>query len=114
MLKLFFYTLLVFLQSYIIQDIDKQEVSNLLNNEIVVIDVRTNKEFKEGNIETSFNLDFQKREFIDSLDKLDKNKEYLIYCASGNRSLKASHIMKSLGFKIIYNYKKGYKDWIKD
>ncbi|MBT4293248.1 MAG: rhodanese-like domain-containing protein [Cryomorphaceae bacterium] len=114
MLKLFFYTLLVFLQSYIIQDIDKQEVSNLLNNEVVVIDVRTNKEFKEGNIETSFNLDFQKREFIDSLDKLDKNKEYLIYCASGNRSLKASHIMKSLGFKIIYNYKKGYKDWIKD
>ncbi|MBT6318280.1 MAG: rhodanese-like domain-containing protein [Cryomorphaceae bacterium] len=114
MLKLFFYTLLVFLQSHIIQDIDKQEVSNLLNNEIVVIDVRTNKEFKEGNIETSFNLDFQKREFIDSLDKLDKNKEYLIYCASGNRSLKASHIMKSLGFKIIYNYKKGYKDWIKD
>jgi len=114
MLKLFFYTLLVFLQSYIIQDIDKQEVSNLLNNEIVVIDVRTNKEFKEGNIETSFNLDFQKREFIDSLDKLDKNKQYIIYCASGNRSLKASHIMKSLGFKIIYNYKKGYKDWIKD
>ncbi|MDG1889172.1 MAG: rhodanese-like domain-containing protein [Flavobacteriaceae bacterium] len=114
MLKLFFYTLLVFLQSHIIQDIDKQEVSNLLNNEIVVIDVRTNKEFKEGNIETSFNLDFQKREFIDSLDKLDKNKQYLIYCASGNRSLKASHIMKSLGFKIIYNYKKGYKDWIKD
>lgn len=114
MLKLFFYTLLVFLQSHIIQDIDKQEVSNLLNNEVVVIDVRTNKEFKEGNIETSFNLDFQKREFIDSLDKLDKNKEYLIYCASGNRSLKASNIMKSLGFKIIYNYKKGYKDWIKD
>ena len=114
MLKLFFYTLLVFLQSHIIQDIDKQEVSNLLNNEIVVIDVRTNKEFKEGNIETSFNLDFQKREFIDSLNKLDKNKQYLIYCASGNRSLKASHIMKSLGFKIIYNYKKGYKDWIKD
>ena len=114
MLKLFFYTLLVFLQSHIIQDIDKQEVSNLLNNEVVVIDVRTNKEFKEGNIETSFNLDFQKREFIDSLDKLDKNKQYLIYCASGNRSLKASHIMKSLGFKIIYNYKKGYKDWILD
>ena len=72
------------------------------------------KEFKEGNIKTSFNLDFQKREFIDNLESLNKEKEYLIYCASGNRSLKASHIMKSLGFKTIYNYKKGYKDWIKD
>ena len=114
MLKLFFYTLLVFFQSYAIQDIDKKEVKNLLNSEVTVIDVRTDKEFKEGNIKTAFNLDFQKREFIDSLEKLDKNKEYLIYCASGNKSRKASHIMKSLGFKVIYNYKKGYKDWIKN
>ncbi len=114
MLKLFFYTLLVFMQSYEIQDVDKDEVSNLLNNQITVIDVRTDKEFKEGNIQTSLNLDFQKREFINSLKKLDKNKKYIIYCASGNRSLKASHVMKSLGFKIIYHYKNGYKDWVKN
>ena len=114
MLKLFFYTLLVFFKSYVIQDIDKHQVKNLLNNEVTVIDVRTEKEFKEGNIKTSFNLDFQKREFIDSLEKLDKSREYLIYCAYGNKSRKASYIMKSLGFKVIYNYKKGYKDWIKD
>ena len=114
MLKLFFYTLLVFFQSFVIQDVDKQEVKDLLNSQITVIDLRTNKEFDEGNIQTSFNLDFQKREFIDNLEKLDKNKEYLIYCASGNKSRKASHIMKSLGFKVIYHYKKGYKDWIKD
>jgi rhodanese-related sulfurtransferase len=114
MLKLFFYTLLVFFQSYVIQDVNKEQVNNLLDKQVIVIDIRTDKEFKEGNINTSFNLDFQKREFIDSLERLDKKKEYLIYCASGNRSLKASHIMKSLGFKTIYNYKKGYKDWIKD
>ena len=114
MLKLFFYTLLVFFQSYGIQDISKEQVNNLLDKQVIVIDIRTDKEFKEGNINTSFNLDFQKREFIDSLERLDKEKEYLIYCASGNRSLKASHIMKSLGFKTIYNYKKGYLDWIKD
>ena len=114
MLKLFFYTLLVFFQLHVIQDVKKEEVNNLLDKQVIVIDIRTEKEFKEGNIKNSFNLDFQKREFIDSLETLNKEKEYLIYCASGNRSLKASHIMKSLGFKIIYNYKKGYKDWIED
>ena len=114
MLKLFFYTLLVFFQLHVIQDVNKEEVNNLLDKQVIVIDIRTEKEFKEGNIKNSFNLDFQKREFIDSLETLNKEKEYLIYCASGNRSLKASHIMKSLGFKIIYNYKKGYKDWIED
>ena len=114
MLKLFYYVLLVFLQSPAIQDINKDQVNNLIDDNVMVIDLRTEEEFEDGKIRSSFNIDFQKREFIDNLNKLDKEKPYIIYCMSGNRSLKASHVMKSLGFKIIYHYKKGYKDWIKD
>ena len=115
MLKLFFYTLLVFLQAPIIQDINKEEVNNLIENKSVkLIDLRTYKEFSQGSIKNSYNIDFQKREFIDNINSLDKDKEYIIYCMSGNRSEKASLIMKSLGFKIIYHYKKGYNDWVKD
>ena len=79
-----------------------------------IVDVRTEEEFKNCKIRSSFNIDFQTSEFIDNLKKLDKEKPYIIYCMSGNRSSKASHVMKSLGFKIIYHYKKVYKDWIKD
>ena len=115
MLKLFFYTLLVFLQAPIIQDINKEEVNNLIENKSVkLIDLRTYKEFSQGSIKNSYNIDFQKREFIDNINSLDKDNEYIIYCMSGNRSEKASLIMKSLGFKIIYHYKKGYNDWVKD
>ena len=115
MLKLFFYTLLVFLQAPIIQDINKEEVNNLIENKSVkLIDLRTYKEFSQGSIKNSYNIDFQKREFIDNINSLDKDKEYIIYCMSGNRSEKASLIMKSLGFKIIHHYKKGYNDWVKD
>ena len=114
MLKLFFYILLVFLQSPVIQDIDKDQVNNLIDDKVMVIDLRTEEEFEDGKIRSSFNIDFQKREFIDNLNKLDKEKPYIIYCMSGNRSLKASHVMKSLGFKMIYHYKNGYKDWVED
>ena len=115
MLKLFFYTLLVFLQAHIIQDINKEEVQDLMDRKSInIIDLRTDKEFSQGSIKDSYNIDFQKREFIDNLNALDKEKEYIIYCMSGNRSEKASLIMKSLGFKIIYHYKKGYNDWVKD
>ena len=114
MLKLFFYILLVFLQTPVIQDINKDQVNSLINDKVMVIDLRTEKEFENGKIGSSLNIDFQKREFIDNLNKLDKEKPYIIYCMSGNRSSKASHVMKSLGFKMIYHYKKGYKDWIKD
>ena len=106
MLKLFYYILLVFLQSPVIQDINKDQVNSLINDKVMVIDLRTEKEFENGKIGSSLNIDFQKREFIDNLNKLDKEKPYIIYCMSGNRSLKASHVMKSLGFKMIYHYKK--------
>tara|TARA_B100000902_G_scaffold211463_1_gene201073 strand:- start:232 stop:579 length:348 start_codon:yes stop_codon:yes gene_type:complete len=115
MLKLFFYTLLVFLQTPVIQEVDKSQVINLLgNNDVYILDIRTENEFIEGSIKDSYNIDFQNREFIKNLGVLNMEKKYLIYCMSGNRSEKASIIMKSLGFKTIYHYKKGYKDWIKD
>ena len=115
MLKLFFYILLVFLQSPLIQDVSKDDVLDLLEDKSIdIIDLRTDEEFSKGSIKYSYNIDFQKREFIDNLNLLNKEKPYIIYCKSGNRSEKASLIMKSLGFKVIYHYKKGYQDWVED
>ena len=37
------------------------------------------------------------------MSKLDKNKEYIVYCASGNRSGTACIRMYKLGFKNINN-----------
>ena len=81
MLKLFFYVLLVFLQAPIIQDINKDQVNSLINDKVMVIDLRTENEFENGKIESSFNIDFQKREFIDNLNKLiKKNPMLYIVC----------------------------------
>ena len=66
MLKLFFYTLLVFFQSYVIQDVNKEQVNNLLDKQVIVIDIRTDKEFKEANINipSCFPLSFLPQTFL--------------------------------------------------
>ena len=53
---------------------------------VVVLDVRTPKEFKEGHIPGATNIDFTTPDFEKRIGKLDKSKTYLVHCASGGRS----------------------------
>ena len=109
MLKFLLTISLVLIQSLIIQEVEKPNVFELMNQEVTLVDLRTDIEFDRGTIGQSINIDF-----LEKISKLDKDKPYLVYCASGNRSTKASLIMEHLGFKKIYHYKSGYNDWSKD
>jgi rhodanese-related sulfurtransferase len=84
---------------------------NIENPDFVILDVRTPSEFKEGHLENAENVDFYADTFKDELGKLDKNKSYLIYCASGNRSGKSLKIMDEMGFTEVYNMLGGFKGW---
>lgn len=78
----------------------------------VILDVRTEEEIEDGIIPNSINIDIYKgQEFIDALEKLDKSKNYYVYCRSGNRSGQACAIMKSIGFKNAYNLEGGFMNW---
>ena len=46
-----------------------------------------------------------------SLDSLNKNKTYLIYCYSGRRSALAANYLKEKGFTQLFNMAGGIKDW---
>src|SRR5665648_47587 len=81
------------------------------NPNFVIIDVRTPEEFLGEHIENAVNLDYYSDTFRDDLDKLDKNKTYLIYCRSGRRSENALNIMKELDFKEVYNMLGGITKW---
>jgi rhodanese-related sulfurtransferase len=65
----------------------------------VVLDVRTRGEFSDGHIPRAVNIDLMSPSFTGAIDKLDRNKTYLVYCRSGNRSGEACSIMTSRGFK---------------
>ena len=78
---------------------------------LVVLDIRTPEEYAEGHIAGSSNLDFYEPDFAASLDQLDKDLPYFVYCRSGNRSSSAIETMKDLGFAEVYELDGGIVSW---
>jgi len=77
-----------------------------------IIDVRTPEEYKEGYIEGATLIDIYNKDFMDNLMKLDKNKNYYVYCRSGGRSSKACSVMSQSGFTgELYNLEGGMMEW---
>jgi rhodanese-related sulfurtransferase len=103
-------------QIQIIENITPEEAYILIqenkdNPNFVILDVRTPEEFLGEYIENAVNLDYYSDTFRNDLDKLDKNKTYLIYCRSGRRSENALNIMKELDFREGYNMLGGIIKW---
>ena len=77
----------------------------------ILIDVRTLEEVNDSKIPNSINIDYYHNSFEKSLDSLDKNFNYFIYCRSGNRSMKTVNILKSKGFQNAFNLQGGIIAW---
>ncbi|MFK7813257.1 MAG: rhodanese-like domain-containing protein [Maribacter sp.] len=77
-----------------------------------ILDVRTEAEIEEGRISDSTNIDiYLGQGFLDELEKLDKSKNYYVYCRSGNRSGQACAIMNSVGIENAFNLEGGFMNW---
>lgn len=77
-----------------------------------IIDVRTEEEYIEGYIPDAKNLDIHGgQEFLDEINKLDKSKNYYVYCRSGARSAQACAVMKQQGIENAYNLMGGITEW---
>lgn len=82
---------------------------NKIDEETVILDVRTNKEFESGGIDGAINIPVD--ELRNRLEELPKNTTIYIYCQVGLRGYLAFRILKQNGFNNIYNLSGGYKLW---
>src|SRR3990170_1284196 len=103
-------------QTQVIKNITPDEAFVLIeknkdSSNLVILDVRTSKEFEDEHIENAINLDYYSETFKDDLSKLDKNKVYVTHCQLGGRSAKTVVIMKDLDFVEVYNITGGIAGW---
>jgi len=101
-------------QASAIRNIDSKEALNLIENDrdILIIDVRTPREFNAGHIKGAKNINIADSDFQSQIDELERDSTYLVYCRTGNRSGKAIKLMKQLDFKSIYHLQHGITEWV--
>ena len=85
---------------------------NQSNPDFIILDIRTPKEFDAGHIAGARMIDFYAKTFAQEFRSLDRNKTYLVYCRSGNRSGQLMQAVEKMDFKKVYNMKSGLVDWV--
>ena len=89
-------------------DISASEFAKIMNQQdIVLLDVRTTREYNQGHLENSTLIDMYQSDFKKNILSLDKQKTYYIYCHSGSRSRSATKLMRQNGFLKAYNIEGG-------
>jgi len=81
-----------------VSDEDLRAAHISAENGAMIIDVRSKKEYNRGHIEGAVNIP------IDVLDKmftrLPRDKELIVYCRSGSRSMVAARLLREQGWVV--------------
>ena len=96
--------------------VSAKEAAALINNhngdnDFAILDIRTPGEFQSGHLPDAILVDFYSQTFSDQLNRLDKEKSYLVYCRTGNRSTNSLGLFKKLKFDKIYHMSTGISGW---
>ncbi|MEH7276976.1 rhodanese-like domain-containing protein [Neobacillus vireti] len=92
------------------ENVTTEKAKELIDEEkVIVLDVRTPEEYNSGHIPDSELVPL--KVFEGMSEDLEKDKNYLLVCRSGNRSQQAAEILTSKGFKNVYNMTGGMNSW---
>jgi rhodanese-related sulfurtransferase len=76
---------------------------------IVLLDVRTDKEYEQGHVPGAVHIPYS--EIGERIKKLKKDKELVVFCQNGSKSIWAIKRLMGMGYKNLSNLKGGYNAW---
>lgn len=91
-----------------IPDISVQQALEM--DHVIFVDVREQDEWDESHIDNAQHWPLSKI-MHNQMPELDMNRDIILYCQKGMRSLQAAQIMKTHGFLNVYNLSGGYDNW---
>ena len=86
-------------------------VSLMDDDELIIIDVREEKERKAGFLSNDLNIPMGQVKA--KMDTLDESKNILVYCKSGTRSDRIADILSKNDFQKVSSLKGGFNAWLK-
>ncbi len=91
--------------------INVEELRDLINKkeDITIIDVRSEKEFRAGHIKGAINIPVDN--LREKISGLDKNSKIIVHCRTSYRSYLAYRILKHAGFANVWNLNGSYMSW---
>jgi rhodanese-related sulfurtransferase len=78
---------------------------------LVVLDVRTPKEFAAGHVPGARNIAFDEVEGRLAELQADRDRDVVVYCHSGRRAALALGTLEKAGFKRLYHLEGDYTGW---
>lgn len=84
-------------------EITSEELKNKVAQGAILLDVRSEQEYKEGHLQGAINIpDFEIAKRVQK-EIQKKNQQIVLYCQYGGRSQKVMKTMRNMGYTNVYN-----------
>ena len=86
----------------VFKNIAAYEIDSFLfkhKDSVIILDVRSEKEYMEGHIKGAINIPFSK--VLEGGEGLNNDKIVLVYCSRGGRSMRVAKMLSFVGFRVV-------------
>lgn len=96
-----------------LRDVTPKEAHEAIQSDpsILILDIRTPREFAAGHIEGAINIDYYDPDFAAKIGALDPSRTYVMHCQAGGRSDALMRAFSQSPFKDVMHIPAGYSGW---